>query len=102
MEIIIVALLFFIEHIELIIEYAVIIVPIVIVVFLWYKIGNPMIQEYKRKQKLQFNEYDNIDQIKQYTEENEQLENEVEKTKKQQIIKFRNLFFGSIYVMLYM
>ena len=90
MEVLLIITLVLFENIDIIIEYAPIIVPVIIIAFLWVKVVNPKMQEYRKKRKLQFNEYDNIEQIYQYKEENDQLENEIEKTRKNNIIRDTN------------
>lgn len=86
MDILIVLIAILLENIDVVIKYAKYIVIIIVIYFIWKKIINPIIEEkveeYKRKQKLQFNEFSNIEKIEQQQEENEQLENEWEATKK--------------------
>jgi len=87
MESFVLVLVMLLGIIEEIKENAVILIPILITGFIGIKLIGPKIKDYKRKQKLQFNEYEDIDKIRQQQEENEQLENELEKTKTKKLIR---------------
>ena len=86
MEILYFLILILLEDSEIIEKYAGIIILIVIIGFAWIKVINPQIQEYKRKHRLKFNEYGDFEKIEQHYAENEQLENEVEITRKKHFI----------------
>lgn len=90
MELIIILISIFIEYIDEIIEYANIIIPIVIIAFIWIQVINPKVQDYRKKKKLKFNEYEDFDKIEQQRIENEQLENELEITQKSYSIEDEN------------
>ena len=90
MELIIILISIFIENIDELIEYANIIIPIVIIAFIWIQVINPKVQDYRKKKKLKFNEYEDFDKIEQQRIENEQLENELEITQKSYSIEDEN------------
>lgn len=72
------------DVIEYIKEHAGLIIAIVIIGYIWKKVISPHIKEYKRRRKLNFNEYDELHKIEQDFAENEQLENELNITQKKQ------------------
>jgi len=90
MDVIIIIILMMFELIIEMKEYAIIVIVLIIIAFLWLKIIAPKIQERKEKEKLEFNEYEDFDKIEQHYTENEQLENEIEVTKKKKIVNGTN------------
>ena len=84
METVISFLQMLLDVIEYIKEHTGLIIAIVIIGYLWKKVISPHIKEYKRRNKLSFNEYDELHKIEQDFAENEQLENELNITQKKQ------------------
>ena len=84
METVISFLQMLLDVIEYIKEHIGLIIAIVIIGYIWKKVISPNIKEYKRRNKLSFNEYDELHKIEQDFAENEQLENELNITQKKQ------------------